>query len=81
LLAHVLGVVREHVLDVGPIFDVHHEVVPGIDVVMLPKVDQVDDLRAFFFLQIERDRERVCVGVCERRVSLSAPCIGMHVWL
>jgi hypothetical protein len=36
--------VRKHVLDVGPVLDVHDEVVARVDVVVLPEVDQVDDL-------------------------------------
>ena len=44
LLLHAFGVVGQHVFSAWPVLNVEKQVVPCIDVVMLPKVDEVDDL-------------------------------------
>lgn len=44
LLPHVLGMVRKHVLGGGPVLHVHDQVVASVDVIVLPEVDQIDDL-------------------------------------
>jgi hypothetical protein len=64
------GMMREHVLDVGAVLDVHHEIIASIDVVVLPEIDQVDHLH---HKQARQPAKVSAISVVEVAFGLGSP--------